>query len=353
MPAARALLARASDELARAGVATPLVDAELLLAHVTGRPRLMLGLVGEVPPEQERAFTALVARRAAREPLQHLTGSAPFRRLDLAVGPGVFVPRPETELLVDEVLAHLTRAGLTTGSAPAAPGTPAARPVLVDLCTGSAAIALSLAVEVPGARVHAVEVSAAALAWAAGNVAACAQAVGDAGSELLLLSADATAVAEPGGELAGLAGMVDVVVTNPPYVPDGAVPREPEVRDHDPHLALFGGPDGLDVIRPLARQAALLLRPGGLLLVEHADQQGEEAGPLGVPGLLRSLPDPGPLDANHRDPADPDAGPSAPAPGSPAPVPTRPAWRDVVDHLDLAGRPRFTSALRRGQDRIR
>jgi release factor glutamine methyltransferase len=398
VPSARALLARASAELAQAGVATPQVDAELLLAHVTGRPRLTLGLVGEVPPEQEHAFAALIERRVAREPLQHLIGVAPFRHLMLMVGPGVFVPRPETELLVDAVLAHLrgsiragrgpevgapaetwtggSPAGSTPAGSPAAgspppPGSPPAGssparapagPVLVDLCTGSAAIALSLASEMPGARVHAVELSEDALAWARRNVAEHSGAVRAAGSELLLVPADATDVAEPGAALAELAGTVDVVVTNPPYVPDAAVPREPEVRDHDPHLALFGGPDGLDVIRPLARQAALLLRPGGLLLVEHADAQGEGAGPLGVPGLLRSLPDPQ-WSADRTQPTPTQAAPSsiqaAPSSTQAAPSHTRvaasppPAWQAVTDHPDLAGRPRFTSAIRSGQDRIR
>jgi release factor glutamine methyltransferase len=389
VPSARALLARASAELAQAGVATPQVDAELLLAHVTGRPRLTLGMVGEVPPEQEHAFAALIERRVAREPLQHLVGVAPFRHLMLMVGPGVFVPRPETELLVDAVLAHLRgsiRAGRgpavgapaeswTGGSLPGSPpaGSSPARapagPVLVDLCTGSAAIALSLASEMPGARVHAVELSEDALAWARRNVAEHSGAVRAAGSELLLVPADATDVAEPGAALAELAGTVDVVVTNPPYVPDAAVPREPEVRDHDPHLALFGGPDGLDVIRPLARQAALLLRPGGLLLVEHADAQGEGAGPLGVPGLLRSLPDPQ-WSADRTQPTPTGAAPSwtkaAPTPTQAAPSSTRaapsharaaasppPAWQAVTDHPDLAERPRFTSAIRSGQDRIR
>jgi release factor glutamine methyltransferase len=270
VPRARDLLAEASDELARAGVPTPRVDAELLLAHVTGRPRLMLGLLGELAPGQVADFRALVARRAAREPLQHLTGRAPFRHLELAVGPGAFVPRPETELLVDHVHAHLAdRPG--AGS----PDAHAAGPVLVDLCTGTGALALSLALEVPGARVLAVELSGAALAWARRNLAENSDALRGVGSTVELIAADARTIAAPGAPLAELRGTVDVVVTNPPYVPDGAVPREPEVRDHDPHLALFGGPDGLAVVRPLVQQAALLLRPDGLLLVEHADVQGE------------------------------------------------------------------------------
>ena len=329
MPRTRDLLADADAQLTHAGVPTPRLDAELLLAHVTGRPRLTLALLAELPTDQADRFRALVARRAAREPLQHLTGTAAFRHIELLVGPGAFVPRPETELLVDHVLRHVA-------------GHP--RPVLVDLCTGTGALALSLAVEVPGAEVHAVEVSEAALEWAGRNVEALAAGVAAAGSTIQLIRADATTVAEPGQALAGLVGAVDVVVTNPPYVPESAVPRDPEVRDHDPRLALYGGPDGLDVIRPLARQAARLLRPGGLLLIEHADAQGEDAGPLGVPALLRAQTDSG---ADRGDP--PDTPPDEDAPH----VAPRRAWREVTDHLDLAGRPRFTSAIRAGQDRPR
>jgi release factor glutamine methyltransferase len=302
---ARELLADAAERLRAAGVPTPEVDAELLLAHVTGRPRALLRLAGDpVVPEQADRFAALVGERTRRIPLQHLTGRAPFRHLDLQVGRGVFVPRPESELMVDAALAHL--AGRTTGAR------------AVDLCTGSGALALALATELPGCVVDAVELSADASAWARRNLDEQAVAIAGAGSAVTIVEADATRAAEPGGPLADLRGQVDIVLTNPPYVPDGAIPREPEVRDHDPGMALFGGPDGLDLIGPLAVQAALLLRPGGLLLVEHADLQGEAAGDLGVPALLRGQRDPD---------------------GSPR-------WRDVTDHLDLAGRPRFTSAIR-------
>jgi release factor glutamine methyltransferase len=334
VPRARELLDGASHELARAGVPTPRIDAELLLAHVTGRPRLELGLMGEVAPEKVVAFRGLVARRAAREPLQHLTGRAPFRHIELLVGPGAFVPRPETELLVDAAHRHV--------------GTRSA-PVLVDLCTGTGAIALSLAIEVPGARVHAVELSEEALAWARRNASSLYGEVAAAGSTVALHHADATTVAELGQALAPLVGTVDVVVTNPPYVPDSAVPRDPEVRDHDPDLALYGGPDGLDVIGPLAQQAALLLRPGGLLLVEHADAQGEDAGALGVPALLRAQGEPG---AAEGAPGGLGAEREAQRVLGNAGA-GQPAWRAVADHFDLAGRPRYTSAVRAGQDRPR
>jgi release factor glutamine methyltransferase len=193
----------------------------------------------------------------------------------------------------------------------------------VDLCTGSGALALALATEVPGSVVHAVERSTEALAWARRNLEEQEPAIRARGSRCTLVGGDATICAEPGEALAHLGGAVDVVVSNPPYVPDDAVPREPEVRDHDPHVALFGGPDGLAVVRPLVEQAARLLRPGGLLLVEHADAQGEAAGRHGVPGVLRAA----------RDPHDPRSS----------------AWLEVADHEDLAGRPRVTAAIRAGR----
>jgi release factor glutamine methyltransferase len=318
VPTARELLIEAAHVLRAAGVASPEVDAELLLAHVSARPRATLRLLDpQLPPEQAAAFETMVAQRARRLPLQHLTGRAPFRHLELSVGPGVFIPRPETELVVDLVLAHLAASGRPGRDAPAA-----ARPVLVDLCTGSGALALALATETPGSSVHAVELDAEAVGWARRNASEHADSVAAVGSALAVHHADATTVAVAGGPLAALRGQVDVVVSNPPYVPDAAIPREPEVRDHDPHVALFGGPDGLAVVRPLAAQAALLLRPGGLVLIEHADVQGEAGGSLGVPALLRAQRDP-----DQR---------------------TAPAWRAVADHEDLTGRPRITAAIRVG-----
>jgi release factor glutamine methyltransferase len=309
----RELLSGATAHLGAAGVPTPQVDAELLLAHVTGRPRALLRMAGStVSEEQSSAYAAIVAQRVQRVPLQHLTGLAPFRHLELHVGPGVFIPRPETELMVDHVLEFAADRG--GGSSL----------LVLDLCAGSGALALSIATELPGSRVIAVELSEAALRWARRNIADHAAHVAVVGSSIELLTADATGVTGSGEPLANLRGTVDVVVTNPPYVPAHAVPREPEVRDHDPDLALYGGPDGLEVVRPLAEQAALLLRPGGLLLVEHADVQGEDAGESGVPAVLRAQFD------------------ASPHPATAGPL----AWRDVTDHLDLAGRPRHTSAIR-------
>ncbi|MCF6505966.1 peptide chain release factor N(5)-glutamine methyltransferase [Blastococcus sp. MG754426] len=283
---ARSLLGGAAARLAEAGVESPRVDAELLLAHALGVPRARLLVLDEVDDAAATRFEALVAQRADRVPLQHLTGRAPFRYLELAVGPGVFVPRPETEQLVGWALERL--AGI-------------AEPVVVDLGSGSGAIALSLAHEHPGAQVTAVERDPGAIAWTRHNAGARA-AAGD--TPVDVLAGDMT---DP-GLLRELDGRADLVVSNPPYVPDGArVPRE--VADHDPPLALWGGPDGLDVVRGLLVTAARLLRPGGWLGIEHADQQGES-----LPAVVRS----------HG------------------------AFTDVDDHPDLAGRPRYTTARRSG-----
>lgn len=280
---ARDLRRAAAARLRDAGVASPERDAELLLAHVldVGLGRLLL--VEGVDADQRERYDALVARRAAREPLQHLIGTAAFRHVELAVGPGVFVPRPETELLAGWAIeqAQLVAARVAGGQAP----------VVVDLCTGSGAIARAVADEVPEADVHAVELDEQAFAWAERNLAGT-------GVDLRL------------GDMAGafddLAGSVDVVVCNPPYIPLEAWESVAvEARDHDPHLALFSGDDGLDAMRLLERRAALLLRPGGVVGAEHADVQGASA--------------PGVFAASGR-------------------------WLDVADHADLAGRPRYLTA---------
>jgi release factor glutamine methyltransferase len=266
----------AAARLAEAGVPSPAYDADALLAHVLDVAPASLPLVGEVPAYLAARFETLVARRADREPLQHLLGSTGFRYVDLAVGPGVFVPRPETELLAGWAVDRAREVH---------------DPVVVDLCTGSGAIARAVADEVPSARVHAVEMDPAAHEWAARNLA-------DTGVELRL------------GDMADafeeLEGTVDVLTCNPPYIPlDAWESVAPEARDHDPHLALFSGDDGLDALRVVAACAARLLRPGGWVGAEHADVQGE----------------------------------SAPA------VFTEAGWfRDVRDHDDLAGRPRYVTA---------
>lgn len=273
------LLKWAFEELADAGVASPQADAEVLLAHALGVDRgevRRLAVLGrEVPDDAARDFEALVARRAAREPLQHLTGVAAFRHLELAVGPGVFVPRPETEEVAQVAIDEAAKVGTDRHGAGA---------VVVDLCTGSGAIALAVATEVPGARVHAVELDKDAHAWAERNVDALSAAA--AGVEVgatpegeepparivRLVKGDARTA------LYGIDGMADVVVSNPPYVPSDAVPVDPEVAEHDPAVALYGlGPDGLEVPRGITDAAARLLRPGGLYVMEHAEVQAEAA----------------------------------------------------------------------------
>ena len=274
----RVLLARAAQQLAEAGVASPANDAEILLSHVLGVSRGQLLLVDAVDPAHAAAFEELVRRRAAREPLQHLTGAVGFRYVELAVGPGVFIPRPETELLAGWAIEQAQRVA----------GRPA---VVVDLCTGSGAIARSVVDEVPSARVHAVELDPDAFGWAQTNLS---------GTGVDLREGDmATAFGDLDAE-------VDVVVCNPPYIPltefEGV---DVEAREHDPHLALFSGDDGLEAIRVLEQVAARLLRPGGVVGAEHADLQGESA--------------PAVFAASGR-------------------------WSDVRDHRDLAGRPRYLTA---------
>jgi len=222
-------------------------------------------------------FAELVRRRAERVPLQHLVGSAGFRYLDLQVGPGVFVPRPETEVVVDAVLAEIR-------AHPA--------PVVVDLCAGAGTIGFSVAHEHPGAVVHLVERDPGAFEWLRRN-----RPESRAGVQLHL--------ADAADALRDLDGTVDVVASNPPYVAEDERDQvDPEVRDHDPQVALFAGDDGLDVIRVVEQRARGLLKPGGLVVIEHSDRQGET-----VPALLSDR-----------------------------------GWADVADHRDLTDRPRFTTA---------
>jgi release factor glutamine methyltransferase len=254
-------LREAAARLEAAGVASPMHDARVLLRHAAAHSL-------DVGP--------LIERRAARVPLQHIVGSAGFRHLELAVGPGVFVPRPESELLVDAVL------GFVAG---------ASAPLVVDLCAGSGAIGLSVAKECPAARVHLVEVSDTALPWLRRNAAGY--------PNVTIHHADLTAAPT------GVDHSVDVVVSNPPYVADDERDLvDPEVRDHDPGPALWAGADGLDVIRAVAARARDLLRPGGQLIVEHSDRQGEAA-----PRVVAAA-----------------------------------GFADVADHPDLTGRPRFVTA---------
>lgn len=239
--------------LGAAGVNDAQVDAELLAAHVrgTGRGAIQAAAVrGDALTAEEAArLEDLVARRATRVPLQHLTGSAPFRHLELRVGPGVFVPRPETEMV-----AQLAIDALSAAASPS--------PIAVDLGTGSGAIALSMATEVPHAQVFAAENSVDAFVWTTENFAH----VAAQNARLAFIDLERA--------FPELDGRVSVVASNPPYVPDEAIPRDPEVRFFDPPEALYGGPDGLDVVRVLSRTGLRLAHPGGTIVIEHGEWQG-------------------------------------------------------------------------------
>ncbi|MFL6118623.1 peptide chain release factor N(5)-glutamine methyltransferase [Actinophytocola sp.] len=274
----RLAIMEAERVLADAGVASPRADAELIAAHVLDVPRGKLLLTPMVDRQVVDAIAGLVRERAKRVPLQHLLGWAALGPVTVHVGPGVFVPRPETELLLEWGLGVL--AGRVA-------------PVVVDLCTGSGALALAVATARPDAVVHAVEVDPTALAWARRNL-------GDSGVRL-----HAGDVTDP-SLLTELDAQVDLVLCNPPYVPvDTPVP--PEVGEHDPFAAVFAGADGLAVIRHVVNLAARLLRPGGAVGIEHDDTQGDA-----VPALLS----------------------------------TRKVLTGVADHADLSRRPRFATAYR-------
>ena len=246
----RRLVHDAGQALRAAGVGSPDNNARVLAEHVVGTSLVMCE---GASAEQVGRFLALVEQRAARVPLQHLTGRMWFRGLELVCRPGVFIVRPETEVV----------AGAAIGAAQAVEE-PGRRPLVVDLCTGSGAIAAALAVEVPGSRVIAVEIDPAAAELAREN---CRR---HAPGRVRVLRADATAPSA----LAKLDGLADVVVSNPPYVPAGAVEDE-ETEHHDPDLALYGGgADGLAVPLAVVRRAAALLRPGGVLVMEHDSGQG-------------------------------------------------------------------------------
>ncbi|TLF94859.1 peptide chain release factor N(5)-glutamine methyltransferase [Nocardia cyriacigeorgica] len=283
----RPAILEAVDTLQAAGVPSPRADAEQIAAHVLGVPRSRLLLAPLLTPEQLAELRELVRRRAQRIPLQHLIGRVAMGRIELEVGPGVFIPRPETELVFAWALAHLEAVRHDHA------------PVVVDLCTGSGALALAIAHARPDAEVHAVELDPAALKWARHN-ADLRIAAGD--TPITLYADDATDPAL----LTELNGRVDIVVSNPPYIPVGAE-LDPEVADHDPHRALFGGPDGLDVIRGLVPTIARLLRPGGGTAIEHDDSNGS--------ALAALLTGTG-------------------------------AFTEITEHPDLAGKPRFVAAVR-------
>ena len=273
-----------ASAFAEAGIESAQADAELLLAHVLGISRGQLqakALVGETLTQQQLdLIDPLASRRIAREPLQHLTGTAYFRRLELSVGRGVFVPRPETEAVVQLAIDELNRL--------------AGNPIAIDLGTGSGAIALAMATEVPHARVFAVEKSTEAFIFTRTNF----ERYESTGARLVL--------GDLADEFQELNGTAQVVVSNPPYIPTEAVPRDIEVRDFDPELALYGGEDGLAVMHLVSAAAKRLLMPGGLLVVEHADSQAEQVCQL----LLAQ------------------------------------GWSEVTKHQDLTGRDRAVTARR-------
>ena len=242
-------LSWARAELRAAGIASADADAALLAGHALGLPRGEVEAKAILGAPEPAGYRELVARRAAREPLQYITGRAPFRQLELAVGPGVFVPRPETELLVQLALDEV-RAWRENG---------VSHPRVVDLGTGSGAIALAVATEDRATRVDAVELEESAWQWARRNLK---------GTRVNLLREDFARFAPPH------AGQYCVVVSNPPYVPPEEVPRDPEVRDYDPPAALYGGADhSMAVPRTVMDTAVRLLRPGGMLALEHAESQ--------------------------------------------------------------------------------
>jgi release factor glutamine methyltransferase len=282
----------AAARLAGAGVESPRTDAELIAAHVHGVAR---GALTRVPDASfDPRFWDEIARREAREPLQHITGHAYFRYLDLAVGPGVFVPRQETEVMTGWAIDRLREMDV-------------AEPLAVDLGTGSGAIALAISQEVPRARVHAVEADPLARHWAERNIARCAAAAPHTAGRVSLHSGDfRRAAGEFCRALGDLDSAADLVISNPPYIPAGAwVP--PEVGEYDPATALWGGADGLDAVKAIEAVASRLLRPRGLLAVEHGAQQGSPVYWI---------------------------------------FPEERGWRETRNHKDLAGRDRFVTSVR-------
>jgi release factor glutamine methyltransferase len=271
------------EQLAAAGFAE--AEAEHLLAHTLGLTRMdlhnpltvenALTAIGDITIVEE-TFWKLLDRRCANEPLQYLTGVAYFRHLEIKVGPGVLVPRPESELLVESVLTHIEKLSGAVS--------------VVDLGAGSGALALAIATEAPTTHVIAVEKSAEAIYWLKENVSFIDE-------KVRIVESDVSSA------LDGV--KCDVVISNPPYIPDGQV-LPADVRDHEPAIALFGGADGMKAPRLFIAASARLLKPGGFLAIEHHEAQGDE-----IAAVLN-------ID-----------------------------FEDILLHQDLTGRPRFTTAVRR------
>lgn len=272
------LISRGRSLFEAAGIESAGADAELIIAFAlrVSRGELQAKAIMDESIDDTSSIEALFARRAAREPLQHLTGEAYFRKLTLKVGKGVFVPRPETELL----------AGLAIDAASAFDS-----PIVIDLCAGSGVVGIAVATELPSAKVYAVEKSPEAFEYAKANYEFLAP-------EATVILGDAIDAFQE------LNGQVQVVVSNPPYIPAAMIPIYPEVALHDPELALYSGEDGLDLIRAIEKRARELLVTGGTLAIEHADMQSEAVVQL----LLAS------------------------------------GWREVFDHRDFNDRPRAVTA---------
>ena len=306
MSTIRDILVDSQRRLSNAGIESASTESAELLAHVLGVPRNRLLMQDSIDEEDRVAFERLLAKRLNRIPLQHITGTAPFRRIELKVGPGVFIPRPESELVAEAAIRFLRECE---------------NPIAVDLCSGSGAIALSLALEVPGARVVGVELSADSFVWLQQNVNRF-----DCEIPVEIHQVDATDFTA--SVFFELAGKCDVVTCNPPYIPIGMTPRDPEVRIHEPAVALYGGSDGLDVIRGIVNTAAMLLKSGGLLVVEHADVQGADAGDASVVNLLKQAHLDEELTTYVRG------------------ILGEPLFAEVTDRLDFNQRPRFSMATR-------
>lgn len=255
----RDLVEHAAKRFEEAGIDSAKVDAELLAGHLLGISRgsvqseIIRGI--EINELQAEKLTNFYGRRLSREPLQHITGKAYFRNLELEVGKGVFIPRPETEFV-----AQLAIDALRSFSSE--------QPIGVDLGTGSGAIALAMATEVANSKIYAVEKSELAIEFTRKNFETYGK------PNATLVQGD---LAEA---LQDLAESVSVVASNPPYIPSTAVPRDPEVKLHDPAMALYGGEDGMQVMQLVSATAKRLLHPGGMLVVEHADTQSEQVSQL-------------------------------------------------------------------------
>ncbi|MEY4322304.1 MAG: methyltransferase [Actinomycetota bacterium] len=294
MSVTRDLVLAQAAHLAAAGIETPENDAELLLCHILGKKRSELTLVDHITEDQRRAFERAIATRTKRIPLQHITGRAPFRHIEVSCGPGVLTPRPETELLVDAAIKHTANIE---------------NPIIIDLCAGSAAMTISIAMEIKNAEVVGLELVPKAFEWGRKNVEEHLESIRRAGSKLAWVKGDVRGCERR--TLSHYKGNTDVIVSNPPYIPNWAIPRDPEVATHEPLEALYGGDDGLYFVHAVLQAAKPLLKLGGMVIIEHGDLQGEDS-EASVPRTVR------------------EAG----------------GFTDVKDHLDLAGRPRFTTAIR-------